>query len=74
MKRVSYYENKLYPLFLKTTPHIENNTITSVILEIKTMDVKSFRHKYFVLFPENIFRVKINHFTSKIFSGKKTNY
>ena len=34
---------------------IANNNIRSVILEIKTTYIKSL--KYFVLFPENIFKV-----------------
>ena len=54
------------------------NNIRSVILEIKTGDEKYLKYYYFVLYPENIFKVnKVNFkilFTLKMFLVKRTKY
>ena len=59
----------LYTLFLKilswANSFIPNNNIRSIILEIKTKDVKSLKYWYFILFPDNIFKVN-NILKSKI--------
>ena len=44
-----------------------HNNIRSIILKIKTTDIKSLKYYYFVLFPDNVFKIST-------FSGKRRKY
>ena len=69
---IFYYLTNFHCLVVFTSWDIEQyvycliakNNIRIVVLEIKTIDVKSLKYSYFILFPEKE--------TLKMFSGKRT--
>ena len=65
LKILSYYERcdllnktKYLKILRRANSLIANDNIRRVILEIKTIDVKSSKYEYFVLFTEKTFKVK----------------